>query len=176
MIPNILLVVALYYLIRRFGMKAPLLQSTLAIMFAYFLFGKVINEQFLVAIFPLMLLCKECDHRLWVAPFVFVFLRSPFYYFMLPILWTSPVFYGYYLQADEVWRQLQAAGYLQIPMYAVGIAFSLLIFWNLLRLIDATHDGIPSMPGITEPTGYRAYDRVLKRARGVWENSISNRP
>jgi hypothetical protein len=176
MIPNILLVVALYYLIRRFGMKAPLLQSTLAIMFAYFLFGKVINEQFLIAIFPLMLLCKECDHRLWVAPFAFVFLRSPFYYFMLPILWTSPVFYGYYLQADEVWRQLQAAGYLQIPMYAVGIAFSLLIFWNLLRLIDATHDGIPSMPGITEPTGYRAYDRVLKRARGVWENSISNRP
>jgi hypothetical protein len=176
MIPNILLVVALYYLIRRFGMKAPLLQSTLAIMFAYFLFGKVINEQFLVAIFPLMLLCKECDHRLWVAPFAFVFLRSPFYYFMLPILWTSPVFYGYYLQADEVWRQLQAAGYLQIPMYAVGIAFSLLIFWNLLRLIDATHGGIPSIPGIIEPTGYRAYDRVLKRARGVWENSISNRP
>jgi hypothetical protein len=175
MIPNILLVVALGYLIRS-GMKAPLLQSTLAIMFAYFLFGKVINEQFLVAIFPLMLLCKECDHRLWVAPFAFVFLRSPFYYFMLPILWTSPVFYGYYLQADEVWRQLQAAGYLQIPMYAVGIAFSLLIFWNLLRLIDATHGGIPSIPGIIEPTGYRAYDRVLKRARGVWENSISNRP
>jgi hypothetical protein len=61
-------------------------------------------------------------------------------------------------------------------MYAVGIAFSLLIFWNLLRLIDATHGGIPSIPGIIEPTGYRAYDRVLKRARGVWENSISNRP
>jgi hypothetical protein len=144
MIPNIFLVIALLYLIVRFGRKAPLLQSTLAIMFAYFLFGKVINEQFLVAIFPLMLLCKECDHRLWAAPFVFIFLRSPFYYFMLPILWTSPVFYGYYLQADVVWRQLQAAGYLQIPMYAVGVAFSLLIFWNLLRMMDASRGGIGS--------------------------------
>ena len=141
MIPNIFLVIALLFLIVKFGRKAPLLQSTLAIMFAYFLFGKVINEQFLVAIFPLMLLCKECDHRLWVAPFVFVFLRSPFYYFMLPILWTSPIFYGYYLQADTVWRQLQAAGYLQIPMYAVGVAFSLLIFWNLLRVMDAARGG-----------------------------------
>ena len=176
MIPSILLIVALWYLIRRFGMKAPLLQSTLAIMFAYFLFGKVINEQFLVAIFPLMLLCKECDHRIWVAPFIFIFLRSPFYYFMLPILWTSPVFYGYYLQADEVWRQLQAAGYLQIPMYAVGIAFSLLIFWNLLRLLDVTRGGISPVPGATEPTRGGAYGRVLKRARGMWENSISNRP
>jgi len=176
MVPTVLLLVALYYLISRFGRKAPLLESILVIMFAYFLFGKVINEQFLVSIFPLILLCRECDHRLWVAPFVFVFLRSPFYYFMLPILWTSPIFYGYYLQADEVWRQLQAAGYLQIPMYAVGIAFSLLIFWNLLRLVDATRGGVSSIPGVTEPTGHRAYDHVLKRARGVWENSITNRP
>jgi hypothetical protein len=142
MIPNVLLVVALLFLIVRFGRKAPLLQSMLAIMFAYFLFGKVMNEQFLVSIFPLMLLCRECDHRLWIAPFVFVFLRSPFYYFMLPILWTSPIFYGYYLQADDVWRQLQAAGYLQIPMYAVGVAFSLLIFWNLLRVMNTTRGGI----------------------------------
>jgi len=176
MVPTILLIVALWYIITRFARKAPLLESILAIMFAYFLFGKVINEQFLVSIFPLILLCRECDHRIWVAPFVFVFLRSPFYYFMLPILWTSPVFYGYYLQADEVWRQLQAAGYLQIPMYAVGIAFSLLIFWNLLRLVDATRGGVSSIPGVTEPTGHRAYDHVLKRARGVWENSITNRP
>ena len=123
-----------------------------------------------------MLLCKECDHRLWVAPFVFVFLRSPFYYFMLPILWTSPVFYGYYLQADEVWRQLQAAGYLQIPMYAVGIAFSLLVFWNLLRLLDATRGGISSVPGATEPTRGFVSGLVLKRARGMAENSVSNRP
>jgi hypothetical protein len=176
MVPTILLIVALYYLITRFGRKAPLLESILAIMFVYFLFGKVINEQFLVSIFPLILLSKECDHRIWVAPFIFIFLRSPFYYFMLPILWTSPVFYGYYLQADEVWRQLQAAGYLQIPMYAVGVGFSLLIFWNLLQLVDATRGGIASIPGVTEPTGHRAYDRVLKRARGMWENSITNRP
>jgi len=154
MIPNIVLVVALLYLIVRFGRNVPLLQSTLMIMFAYFLFGKVINEQFLVAIFPLMLLCKECDHRLWVAPFVFIFLRSPFYYFMLPILWTSPVFYGYYLQADDVWRQLQAAGYLQIPMYAVGVAFSLLIFWNLLRVMDATRGGIISARQATDDGAY----------------------
>jgi hypothetical protein len=158
MIPNIFLVVALLCLIVKFGRKAPLLESTLAIMFAYFLFGKVINEQFLVSIFPLMLLCKECDHRLWIAPFVFVFLRSPFYYFMLPILWTSPIFYGYYLQADEVWRQLQAAGYLQIPMYAVGVAFSLLIFWNLLRVIDTARGGIGSTYGIGDN---RAYSKTL---------------
>jgi hypothetical protein len=158
MIPNIFLVVALLGLIVKFGRRAPLLESTLAIMFVYFLFGKVINEQFLVSILPLMLLCKECDHRLWVAPFVFVFLRSPFYYFMLPILWTSPIFYGYYLQADTVWRQLQAAGYLQIPMYAVGVAFSLLIFWNLLRVVDTARGGIGSTYGTADN---RAYSKSL---------------
>jgi len=151
MIPNIFLVIALYYLITKFGRKAPLLESILAIMFAYFLFGKVINEQFLVSIFPLILLSRECDYRVWVAPFIFIFLRSPFYYFMLPILWTSPVFYGYYLQADDVWRQLQAAGYLQIPMYAVGVTFSLLIFWNLLRVVDATRGVIVSATEVSEP-------------------------
>jgi hypothetical protein len=158
MIPNVLLVVALLFLIVRFGRKAPLLQSMLVIMFAYFLFGKVINEQFLVSIFPLMLLCRECDHRLWIAPFVFVFLRSPFYYFMLPILWTSPIFYGYYLQADDIWRRLQAAGYLQIPMYAVGIAFSLLIFWNLLRVMNTTRGGI-SLPHDSEDNA--TYSKTL---------------
>jgi len=136
MIPNILLLAALVRLIPRFGRKAALLESILAVMFVYFLFGKVTNEQFLVSILPLILLCKECDHRLWVAPFVFIFLRSPFYYFALPILWMSPIFYSYYLEADVVWRQLQAAGYLQIPMYAVGVVFSLAILWNLLRILE----------------------------------------
>lgn len=164
MIPNIFLVAALLYLIVRFGRKAPLLESMLAIMFVYFLFGKVINEQFLVAIFPLMLLCKECDHRLWVAPFVFVFLRSSFLYFMLPILWTSPIFYGYYLQGDTVWRQLQAAGYLQIPMYAVGVAFSLLIFWNLLRVMDTARGGIGSTYGIADN---RTYSKPLGLQRSI---------
>ena len=55
--------------------------------------------------FLLILLCKECDHRLWVAPFIFIFLRSPFYYFAIPILWASPYFYDFYFQADMVWRQ-----------------------------------------------------------------------
>jgi len=150
MVPTILLIVALLYLIVKFARKAPLLESILAIMFAYFLFGKVINEQFLVSIFPLILLSRECDNRLWVAPFIFIFLRSPFYYFMLPILWTSPVFYGYYLQADDVWRQLQAAGYLQIPMYAIGVTFSLLIFWNLLRVTEATRGRVGCTPVATD--------------------------
>jgi hypothetical protein len=143
MIPNIVLVIALVWLIIKLGNKAPLLESILAVMFVYFLFGKVINEQFLVSIFPLILLCRECDHRLWIAPFVFVFLRSPFYYFALPILWTSPIFYSYYLQADVVWRQLQAAGYLQIPMYAVGVTFSFAILWSLLRVLDTIRIGLP---------------------------------
>jgi len=167
MIPNVLLVIALLVLIIAFGRKAPLLQSTLAIMFAYFLFGKVINEQFLISIFPLILLCKECDHRLWIAPFIFIFLRSPFYYFMLPILWTSPVFYGYYLQADDIWRQLQAAGYLQIPMYAVGVAFSLLIFWNLLRIVNATSGRFVS---VADAGGNRSFARDLSIGR------LINRP
>ena len=51
--PNYFLAIALLLLLIKFGRKTPLLQSMLAIMFAYFLFGKVINEQFLVAIFPL---------------------------------------------------------------------------------------------------------------------------
>jgi len=147
MIPNILLLAALVFLIPTFGRKAPLLKAIVAVMFVYFLFGKVINEQFLVSIFPLILLCRECDHRLWVAPFIFIFLRSPFYYFALPILWTSPIFYSYYLQADFVWRQLQAAGYLMIPMYAVGVAFSLAIFWNLLRILESTRAAVTLLPG-----------------------------
>jgi len=138
LIPNILLVVSILLLIWRMGRKGPMLEAILAIMLASFLFGRVLNEQFLVSIFPLILLCKECDYRLWVAPFAFIFLRSPFYYFALPILWTSPIFYSYYLQADTVWMGLQAAGYLQIPLYAVGIGFSLLLLWNLLRILDAT--------------------------------------
>ena len=146
--PNYFLAIALLLLLIKFGRKTPLLQSMLAIMFAYFLFGRVVNEQFLVAIFPLVLLCRECDYRIWIAPFIFIFLRSSFYYFMIPILWTSPFFYGYYLQADQVWRQLQAAGYLQIPMYAVGVAFSLLILWNLLQLIDGTRSGLGSVPSL----------------------------
>jgi hypothetical protein len=138
MIANIMLLVSIVLLLPKFGRKGPLLEAILAFMLASFLFGKVLNEQFLVSIFPLILLCKECDSRLWVAPFAFIFLRSPFYYFAVPILWASPIFYNSYLQADSVWRQIQAAGYLQIPMYAVGIGFSLLLFWNLLRILDAT--------------------------------------
>jgi hypothetical protein len=138
MIPNLLLLASLLLLIPTLGRKLPLLEAILAVMLVYFLFGKVINEQFLVSIFPLMLLSKECDSRIWIAPFVFIFLRSPFYYFAIPLLWTSPIFYSYYLQADTVWRQLQAAGYLQIPMYAVGIAFSLLVLRNLLRVMQTS--------------------------------------
>jgi hypothetical protein len=150
-IPNILLLVGVLVLVAKFGRKGPLLEAILATMLVSFLFGKVLNEQFLVSIFPLILLCKECDYRLWIAPFAFIFLRSPFYYFALPILWASPIFYSYYLQMDNVWRQLQAVGYLQVPIYAVGIAFSLLILWNLLRILDATSVGAISvqrqMPG-----------------------------
>jgi hypothetical protein len=137
-IPNYLLLASLLLLIPTFGRKLPLLEAILAVMLVYFLLGKVVNEQFLVSIFPLMLLSKECDSRIWVAPFVFIFLRSPFYYFAIPLLWTSPVFYSYYLQADTVWMQLQAAGYLEIPMYAVGIAFSLLVLRNLLRVMETS--------------------------------------
>jgi len=138
MIPNIVLVVVLAWLILKVGKNTPLLESMLAVMLVYFLFGKVMNEQFLVSVFPLMLLCRACDHRLWVFPFAFIFLRSPFYIFMLPILWTSPIFYSYYLEADMAWRQLQATGYLQIPVYAIGVAFSLVILWNLLRILETT--------------------------------------
>ncbi len=137
-IPNILLVASILLLILKFGRKGALLEAILAFMFASFLFGRVLNEQFLVSIFPLVLLCKECDYRLWIPPFVFIFLRSPFYYFALPILWASPIFYSYYLQADTLWMQLQAGGYLMIPIYAVGVTFSLFILWNLLRILDAT--------------------------------------
>jgi hypothetical protein len=137
-IPNIMLVVSILLLLWRFGRNGPILEAILAFMLASFLFGRVLNEQFLVSIFPLLLLCKECDHRIWIAPFAFIFLRSPFYYFAVPILWTSPIFYSYYLQADTVWRGLQAAGYLQIPLFAVGVTFSLLLLWNLLRILDAT--------------------------------------
>ena len=150
-IPNIILLVALVIVVPKFGRRAPLLESILAIMFLYFLFGKVINEQFLVSIFPLILLSRECDHRLWVAPFLFIFLRSPLCYFALPILWTSPFFYSFYLQADVAWRQLQAAGFLQIPMYAVGVAFSLAIFWNLTRILKTTHTGVASEPADLRP-------------------------
>ncbi len=162
-IPNILLVVSLLLLLWRFGRKGPMLESILAFMLASFLFGRVLNEQFLVSIFPLILLCKECDYRLWVAPFAFIFLRSPFYYFALPILWASPIFYSYYLQADNVWRGLQAAGYLQIPLYAVGVAFSLLLLWNLLRILDAT--SLESNSRLQWANFMRILTRVLNAAR-----------
>jgi hypothetical protein len=137
-IPNVLLVISLVLFLRRFGRKGPLLEAILAFMLASFLFGRVLNEQFLVSIFPLILLCRECDHRLWIAPFIFIFLRSPFYYFAVPILWASPVFYSYYLRVDQVWRGLQAAGYLLIPVYAVGVTFSLLLLLNLQRVLRST--------------------------------------
>ncbi len=138
-IPNVLLLIGIIYLLRRFGRSGPMLEAMLAIMLLSFLFGRVLNEQFLVSIFPMILLCKECDYRLWVAPLVFAFLRSPFYYFALPILWASPVFYSFYLSADEVWRGVQTAGYLMIPLYAVGITFSLLLLVNLQRILKASY-------------------------------------
>jgi hypothetical protein len=136
-IPNILLLVGIAYALFKYGRKLPMLEAMLAIMFLSFLFGKVLNEQFLVSIFPLILLCKECDRRLWVAPFAFIFLRSPFYYFAIPILWASPYFYDLYFQADTVWKSLQTEGYLLMPMYAVGVAFSLLLLYNLLQVLKA---------------------------------------
>ena len=125
LLPTILLLVSVAYVVLKYGRTLPLLEAILAVMLISFLFGKVMNEQFLVSIFPLILLCKKCDRRLWVAPFAFIFLRSPFYYFAIPILWASPYFYDLYIQADTVWRQVQTAGYLIMPMYAVGVAFSL---------------------------------------------------
>ncbi len=138
-IPNVLVVIGIIYLLRRFGRRGPMLEAMLAVMLLSFLFGRVLNEQFLVSIFPMMLLCRECDYRLWVAPLVFAFLRSPFYYFALPILWASPVFYSFYLSADLVWRGLQTEGYLMIPLYAVGITFSLLLLLNLQRILKASN-------------------------------------
>jgi hypothetical protein len=128
-------IIGVAYVILKYGRRLPLLEAVLAVMLMSFLFGKIMNEQFLVAIFPLILLCKKCDYRLWAAPFIFIFLRSAFYYFAIPILWASPYFYDLYFQADIVWRQIQTAGYLMVPVYATGIAFSLLILWNLLQLL-----------------------------------------
>jgi hypothetical protein len=153
------LTLALLYVIVRYGRKLPLLEAMLAVMLASFLFGRVLNEQFLVSIFPLILLCKSCDRRLWVAPFVFIFLRSPFYYFAIPIMWASPYFYDLYFQADAVWRALQTAGYLMIPTYAVGIAFSLLLFRNLFQVLkSAPSDG-------TRTSRSRSLSRALRMRR-----------
>lgn len=139
MIPSILLAISVAVIILRYGRKLALLEAILAVMLVSFVFGKVLNEQFLVSIFPLMLLCKKCDSRLWVAPLIFIFLRSPFYYFAIPILWTSPYFYDLYFQADAIWRGMQTAGYLMMPMYAVGVAFSLLLLWNLIQVLSVSH-------------------------------------
>jgi hypothetical protein len=138
MIPSILLVISVAVIVLAYGRRLPLLEAILAVMLVSFVFGKVLNEQFLVSIFPLMLLCKECDTRLWIAPFIFIFLRSPFYYFAIPILWSSPYFYDLYFQADTIWRNLQTAGYLMMPMYAVGVAFSLLLLWNLIQVLSVS--------------------------------------
>jgi hypothetical protein len=166
-IPNYFLAASVLLLLVKFGRKGPLLEAVLAFMFAYFLFGRVVNEQFLVSVLPLVLLCKECDFRLWIPPFVFIFLRSPFYYFAIPILWASPVFYQYYLQADTIWMGLQAAGYLQIPIYAVGVAFSLLIMWNLLRIIEAT-----TVKGQSEWSGILRFLRKLPQIIHLWLGSL----
>jgi hypothetical protein len=156
LVPSILLLVGVAYVVFRYGRSLPLLEAILAVMLVSFLFGKVLNEQFLVSIFPLILLCKECDRRLWVAPFAFIFLRSPFYYFAIPILWASPYFYDLYFEADAIWRQLQTEGYLIMPMYAVGVAFSLLIMWNLLQLLRS------AQPSAADPVLSRAL-RIRRR-------------
>jgi len=138
MIPSILLVISVGVIVLAYGRRLPLLEAILAVMLVSFVFGKVLNEQFLVSIFPLMLLCKKCDTRLWIAPFIFIFLRSPFYYFAIPILWSSPYFYDLYFQADTIWKNLQTAGYLMMPMYAVGVTFSLLLLWNLIQVLSVS--------------------------------------
>ena len=141
MIPTIFLILSVIYITLRYGRSIPFLEAMLAIMLASFVFGKVLNEQFLVSIFPLILLCKECDYRLWVAPLAFIFLRSPFFYFAIPIMWTSPYFYDLYLQLNASWNGLLTAGYLMIPTYAVGVAFSLLLFWNLVQVLKVPRSG-----------------------------------
>lgn len=141
-VTTILSVLAVAYTVLRYGKKLPLLEAILAVMLVSFLFGKVLNEQFLVSIFPMLLLCRKCDYRIWIAPFAFIFMRSSFYYFAIPILWASPYFYDLYFQAEAVWMLLQTAGYLMIPMYATGIAFSLLLLWNLLRILSLAQGGI----------------------------------
>ena len=135
MIATVITVVSVLLITFWYGRRLPFLEALLAVMLASFLFGKVMNEQFLVSIFPLILLCKKCDYRLWIAPMVFIFLRSPFFYFAIPIMWASPYFYDLYLQANTVWQLILAQGYLMIPTYAVGIAFSLLILWNLVQVL-----------------------------------------
>jgi hypothetical protein len=158
-IPSVLVAVAVIYIVLRYGRRLPFLEAMLAVMLASFLFDRVLNEQFLVSIFPLILLCKSCDRRLWVAPFVFIFLRSPFYYFAIPVMWASPYFYDLYMQANTVWLALQTAGYLMIPIYAVGIAFSLLLFHNLLQVLkSARSDG-------TETRRSRSLSRALRILR-----------
>jgi len=131
-------IISVAYVTLKYGRRLPLLEAVLAVMLVSFLFGKIMNEQFLVSILPLILLSKKCDYRLWAAPFIFIFLRSPFYYFAIPILWASPYFYDLYFLANNVWMQIQTAGYLMVPIYATGVAFSLLILWNLLQLLRPT--------------------------------------
>ena len=109
-IPTVLMAVSVLYISIRYGRSMPFLEAVLAVMLASFLFGKVMNEQFLVSIFPLILLCKRCDYRIWVAPLAFIFLRSPFFYFAIPIMWASPYFYDLYLQLNTGWQALQTCG------------------------------------------------------------------
>jgi hypothetical protein len=159
MIATVLTVLSVLFVSFRYGRRLPFLEAVLAVMLASFLFGKVMNEQFLVSIFPLILLCKKCDYRLWVAPMVFIFLRSPFFYFAIPIMWASPYFYDLYLQANTVWQLVQTEGYLMIPTYAVGIAFSLLILRNLTQVLN-----VPRSPE-TGTKRSRILSRVLRMRR-----------
>ena len=162
MIPSILMVISVAIIVLRYGRRLPLLEAILAVMLVSFVFGKVMNEQFLVSIFPLILLCRECDYRLWVAPFAFIFLRSPFYYFAIPILWASPYFYDLYLQADAIWMHLQTAGYLMIPMYTVGIAFSLLLLWNLIQVLKVSRPvGVEQYAFAKSLSGYSHTTQVV---------------
>jgi len=69
-------------------------------------------------------------------------------------LWTSPYFYDLYFQADTVWKYVQTAGYLMIPIYAVGIAFSLLLLWNLVQVLTTV-----------DAAGARTLSRVMRIRR-----------
>jgi hypothetical protein len=69
------------------------------------------------------------------------------------------------LSADTIWRGLQAAGYLMIPMYAVGITFSLLLLLNLERVLESTPSSINLSGALQRVCGLLGLQSPFSKAR-----------
>ena len=117
-------------------LKTPTYQAIIATMLAGLFLGKIVNEQYLLCIYPMLLIAESKLARnleKWLIAFAMA--RSTPVYFAMPLLANSPVFWtilpGWYMLLTQEWYYFIS----YVVLFALGTVFFFRIIIGIFSLI-----------------------------------------